>query len=176
VRKPYIALATIAGLVTLILWFSLGSSVEREVRFHLSRLEYWRRVQFGKRTWSDALFVESWKRKSDPLVEIAKESAALQSLGYLVKRTFSHSVTNQRGNASLEQAIRRAPLSDAHWEYAYYSNRIEAVICAADLAVWEDIVRKWQQSNSAQPQNSEGMSKKLGNAHRPNRDPIRGFR
>jgi hypothetical protein len=58
--------------------------------------------------------------------------------------------TNQRGNASLEQAIRRAPLSDAHWEYAYYSNRIEVVISATDLPEWEDIMRKWQQSNSAQ--------------------------
>jgi hypothetical protein len=85
-------------------------------------------------------------------VEIAKESAALQSLGYFLKRSFAFQVTmtNQDDAASLGRAIRRAPLSDAHWEYAYYSNRIEAVICAADLAVWEDIVRKWQQSNSAQ--------------------------
>jgi hypothetical protein len=116
------------------------------VRFHLSNLEYWQRIQFGKQIWRDALNRASWGRQRDPQVEIAKESAALQSLGYLVKRTFNHPIlmTNRGDYPSLERAVRNAPLTGGQWEYGCYSNRIEAVICATDLQAWETLVQKWQ--------------------------------
>jgi hypothetical protein len=146
VRKRYTILILVAGLAGVSLLFRHSIVDKWEVQRHLSNLEYWQRIQFGNQIWRDALNPASWGRQRDPQVEIAKESAALQSLGYLVMRSFAfHAMmTNQGGYASLERAIRSAPLSDSHWEYGCYSNRIDAVICAADLQAWETLVRNWQ--------------------------------
>jgi hypothetical protein len=126
-------------------WLFIQNLHELEVRRHLRSLEYWQRAQFGRLTWRDAVCTETWTRRhADPQQESKKESDALIALGYLVRHTFLFSVPETNIFPDLDQRIRAAKLSDAHWDYSIYSNRIEAAVCISDLPTWEETIGKWE--------------------------------
>ncbi len=113
--------------------------------------------------WTD-LLPATWSglqgSHPDPQKEADKDYDALVSLGYLVKHSFvlSAPITKGPDFISLDQRIRRAPFSDQHWFFSYSSNRINAVICVADLPLWEDLVRAWETQRFGPPNHSADIS------------------
>jgi len=146
-----VVVVVLAGLVA---GFWQSTARDREVRSHLRNLEYWQRVQFRKLRWTDWLVPTTWSERrrmgSNPRQEVDNQYDALVSLGFLMKHSFvlSAPMTNRGDLASLDQKVRSAPFSDAHWRFSHSDNRIDALICDADLPLWEEVIHKWEVERS----------------------------
>ncbi len=149
-RKSVWTLIVCGVLVVLATALWHRGTPEHRARAHLRRLDYWQRIQLGKPARKDLLRLEAWSglwgKHMDPQKEVDDEYDTLVSLGYMLRQSFhpSKQVTNSAAYAALAQRIRATPFSDAHWLWQRSTNGIDAVICAADLPIWEDLFRRWE--------------------------------
>lgn len=154
-RLALLLVTAVIGVLATAFWHRGGP--EQQARVRLKRLEYWQRVQLGKPARKDRLRLEAWTGlwggRLEPQKEVDNEYDALVSLGYMVRRSFplSQRMTNSAAIASLAERIRAAPFSDMHWLWQRSTNGIDAVVCAADVPIWEELIRKWESEGYVPP-------------------------
>lgn len=97
------------------------------------------------------LAMRSWHAQPSPRWE--RHQHALIALGHLQRREFPLKRRTLTNNGDFMHFVDVAPFHDDRWTFEPYADRVSVTAYHGDMRMWEDIVRRFDNAESAGPAN-----------------------